>query len=443
MKPTRDTIAVCTSSEYADAIRARGFYAVHVGGDGCPDAMYLQQNWGRITCRNPSAVVFGPPDLAEAVQALCYQTQVNNNTGSRRSRRWVEFMLRNIHHIAEQPTALSLANKLRDVPCFIVGAGPSLSKNAELLKQAAGKGIVITVNSASRVVRGQVVLTVESNPIMAKLEPRDSVKVYSITADPQCIADGTGPFMPIWTGEIGWVCDKLTGLHRVAVSGSGTTGAVSLAHLWGCSPIVLVGQDLAYTDGRVYAPETGFAATIGDSGAFAWDDRSKGLPRPGNPLPESEELMRVVGWDGGEVLSGPCFVQAIRWLASAAEHCNSDGIVTINATEGGAAVPGWVSTPLGGVLAELPRKVISPKEIRMMAGPPPVTRERLREWLKHEAADQLLEPWALPKVRDLLDEFRQRAPHRVPVVEAVARWRFRRKLDRVIAESRRELEAMT
>ncbi len=44
MRPPRDTIAVCASAASAAMVRRFGYYAVHVGSEGCPDTEYLRQN---------------------------------------------------------------------------------------------------------------------------------------------------------------------------------------------------------------------------------------------------------------------------------------------------------------------------------------------------------------------------------------------------------------
>ena len=56
--------------------------------------------------------------------------------------------------------------------------------------------------------------------------------------------------------------EELTGCGGLPMSGSVSTVAFGLARLLGCSPIVLVGQDLAYSGGRTHAAGTGYETSV-------------------------------------------------------------------------------------------------------------------------------------------------------------------------------------
>ena len=154
---------------------------------------------------------------------------------------------------------------------FIVGAGPSLGKNCELLARAAKKGIVFAVNSSAlalgrRGVTPQVVACMESidlSELLSQVPYLDQVvRAFSLTAHPKTMRTGAGPLLPVYEGLPQFA--PLIGLGRangLAVCGSVSTLAFSLAQRLGCSPIVLVGQDLAYTDGQAYAAGTPYAGS--------------------------------------------------------------------------------------------------------------------------------------------------------------------------------------
>ena len=98
-------------------------------------------------------------------------------------------------------------------------------------------------------------------------------------------------------------------------AGSVSTVAFSLARLLGCSPIVMVGQDLAYSGGRTYATGTGYesseARVCQDTGVIhlAWNEEALRVHGETQGAHRTEEpLRRVPAWGGrGEVDSGAGF----------------------------------------------------------------------------------------------------------------------------------------
>ena len=255
---------------------------------------------------------------------------MNQETSVRRARRWAEHYIRNLLLLSEVPHAMR-EGVAQGRPAIIVGAGPSLDKNLSQIPTHSN-AVVIGVNAGSLAVPCDVTFSVESNDIRQKLSPRGT-QVFGLVAPPKLLQERKQTLRPVWNGELAWVAEELTGVERLPTSGSGSTTAVALAHLWGCNPIVLMGQDLAYPNGQVYASATGFGSDcISAAGIFTWND-SKRIPRPGNPLHEADQLETVPAWGGGEVKSGQAF-KAIRfWLAAAAE--TFDDVTCINATEGG------------------------------------------------------------------------------------------------------------
>jgi hypothetical protein len=282
--------------------------------------------------------------------------------------------------------------------------------------------VVLRVNSASVAVPGQVTVCVESNDLRHKLADDDAIRCYGMTVPPAVMAHGSGPLRPIWVGEAAGVMERLTGIPRVPTSGSGLTSAVMLAALWGCDPIVLIGADHAYPEGRVYAGATGLDDTIGADGRYHWGKRSSEAPRPGNPLPEAEEFETVQAWGGGEVLSTPAFRHVRHWLTAAADML---GQRCWNASAGGANITGWVNIPLQHILHGMPARTSSDLADMVSGFTYP------ESWVvdaTHAAATLLVDTWALPDVLELMDERRSRPPSRWPWVEARITRRHRRQV---------------
>jgi len=351
--------------------------------------------YGSLYAREDSA-------LREAVTQLVQRSSVNEATHRVRAREWISDVLENLELLSHAPCFLGLAEKYQNVPAFIVGAGPSLGKNAELLADAAKKGIVFAVNSsalllARRGVTPQVVACMESidlSQLLAQVPYLDRVvRAFSMTAHPKTMRTGAGPLLPVYEGLPQFsplvALGKANGL---AVCGSVSTLAFSLAQRLGCSPIVLVGQDLAYTDGEAYAkgtPYEGSRVKLSDDGASLVHERSAALNAANGKLIAQEPLREVGAWGGrGTVHSTIGFATVRNWFELAADVLTHDRPEQrlINATEGGARVAGFEERTLAEVLSPLPERNITAESIAAAAlvERPPLSRAHLAAWTQHQ-----------------------------------------------------------
>lgn len=342
--------------------------------------------------------------LAELVQL------VNNNTGTHRerSREWIDDMLRNVELLENTAPFQSLMGEFRNVPAFIVGAGPSLAKNIELLRVASRKGLVFAMNSSGRAlaahgIEPQVLACMESidvSHLIRDLPFIDRVvRAFGLSAHPTALRTGGGPLLPLWESipELAIPLHALTGLDGIPVCGSVSTAAFSIAELIGCSPIVLVGQDLAYTGGRAYAAGTPYETSrvhVGADGKLNLDwcetlrktHEASGRDRSA----DTEQLIPVPAWGGaGDVPSASSFVAVRNWLESAAIKIEREfpDRQLINATEGGAHVGGFADIPLAQVLEGLPDLDIRPEDVAARArSRRRVSGDELKAWARSQAA---------------------------------------------------------
>ena len=65
--------------------------------------------------------------------------EVKSATLLRFNQIWQRNFLSNRNAIERNPGVIGLKNKFRDIPCIVVGAGPSLDKNIKYLKRPAKK----------------------------------------------------------------------------------------------------------------------------------------------------------------------------------------------------------------------------------------------------------------------------------------------------------------
>ncbi len=379
------------------------------------DLFDLSQIWPGIAQSQSTATVvrtsgysaqFPEQELAltEKLEELVARIGVNMNTFRTRAQVWVEDLLDNIELLVDQPTALALAGALPNVPAFIVGAGPSLGKNGALLAEASKKGLVICVNTSARAlasydVEPQVLACLESVDVSHLLKDLPFidrvVRAFSLTAHPKTLRTGNGPLLPVYEAlpEISQPMEELTGHVGLPVCGSVTTAAFSLAERLGCNPIVLVGQDLAYTDGQAYAPGTAYAesrARVSEDGKNLELDWCKTLRQTHDagttPMHDKEAVEWVTAWGGdGIVPTGMSFTPVRAWFGDAARVLarQRPTLSLINATEGGARIEDFTERTLSEVLAGLAEHPLSAADLERRA------RERMRAISRAELVSYL------------------------------------------------------
>lgn len=347
------------------------------------------------------------PEQAQSLRAevgeLVQRGGINDATHRLRARTWIQDVFANLDLLREHSTFLALARQYTGVPAFIVGAGPSLGKNGRLLAEAAKKGIVFAVNSSARAldsygVEPQVLMAMESIDVSHLFEQVSYidrvVRAISLTAHPNTLRTGKGPLLPVFEGiqQQNVPLTSLLGHSGLSVSGSVSTLAFSLAERLGCSPIVFVGQDLAYTDGKAYAPGSAYqesrvrVASDGQHLELDWCDTLRTTHNQGvNKMLDREPLRRVPAWGGeGEVLSTHGFCAVRAWLHDASVVLSRVRPETrlVNATEGGARIEGFEESTLADLLATFPDRDITPESIRRDAerAQPPLSAEQLARW---------------------------------------------------------------
>ncbi|HEY0464302.1 MAG TPA: 6-hydroxymethylpterin diphosphokinase MptE-like protein [Polyangiaceae bacterium] len=380
----------------------------------------LTQIWPRLSNGKQSVTLVKTPgyserfpeqatDLHEAVGELVQRSGVNDATHRLRARVWIQDVLANLELLREHPSFLALAGQYRGVPAFIVGAGPSLGKNGRQLADAAKKGIVIALNSSARAldsygVEPQVLACMESidvSHLFAKVSYVDRVvRAISLTGHPNTLRTGAGPLLPVFEGiaQQNGPLSELLGFPGLSVSGSVSTLAFSLALRLGCSPIVFVGQDLAYTGGEAYAAGSAYQesrvrlAADGQHLEHDWCDTLKQTHNQGeNKMIEREPLREVTAWGGqGQVMSTIGFSAVRAWLEASSVVLSRELPETrlINATEGGARIEGFEECVLSELLATLPERNISAASIRSDAERirGALSNQQLSSWCRAQAA---------------------------------------------------------
>ncbi|MFH1061023.1 MAG: 6-hydroxymethylpterin diphosphokinase MptE-like protein [Pseudomonadota bacterium] len=292
---------------------------------------------------SPPALRSQQPGLGQRV-ALLVAAQVQRARVDRANRRakqdlWLTHLADNFKHVLDTPDIAGLAGRYQGVPALIIGAGPSLDAGLPLL---AGHNFerVLTLAAASAL--GPLAGVGLWPDLALAIEAKDESRQFAGADPARTILAAASQSHPnhfgAWPGRRAlfhlspWLAAVAGSRPALPSGGHVTSAAFSLAVLMGCDPIVLVGQDLAYSQGRAYA--SGRAGGLADA-------------PPG--------VVSVPGIGGSTVETSVVMAGYIAWYREAAAYLAglSQPVRLINATGSGAFLEGFAHLPLAEALAEL------------------------------------------------------------------------------------------
>lgn len=246
----------------------------------------------------------------------------------------IENMLANLEEIILNPGINMLFNQFKDRPAVIVSAGPSLNINKHLLKGLEDKALIICPDASLKIlldmgIKPHLVTSLERTPgtlrFVKDLQYEDTKDVY-FAACP-VINNNTykaypGPRIIVYRqlAHFKWL-DIERGTLEVRKS-SGNM-AFKVAEALGCSPVILIGQDLAFSrDGRTHA-----------AGTLDKDGKARETQEYYNKI----KTFEVMGNDGKPILTSEMWYSFLK--AYEYDLARYKGLC-INCTEGGAFIPG-------------------------------------------------------------------------------------------------------
>lgn len=226
-----------------------------------------------------------------------------------------------------------------EYPAFVVSAGPSLNKNIDELKKIKGRAAIIAVDTAIKpllnhgikpdffcIVDGKKPTELMNHPGIHEIPLVTHLSVASGIMD---LHKGKKFFYASAESiedEVIRVCRKEAGNKKYIVSQNLPTGgsvantAFSFAYFMGAKEVILVGQDLALTNGRTHADGT-FKAKM---------DKLN--------LTEDPEYFEVDGLHGNKVYTRGDFDMYRIWFEKYIKDNNLTN--AIDATQGGAKIHG-------------------------------------------------------------------------------------------------------
>lgn len=294
---------------------------------------YEMLNFSR-TLVLPNYNLLFPEETVEFVKMCRDIAQVevaSFNTKNKFSNVMVKNMFRNVRHLYKGYKTTQLPEVITGkIPGIVVAAGPSLNKNLQDLKAAKGKAFIIAVDTAIKPLLNAGIVP-DMFMIIDALKPLDLVKiegarniplVTTLNAASEVLDYHTG--MKFFFNEGYQLAERIflrsgQQVGRVESGGSVATNAFSLLHKIGIETIILVGQDLAYTNNKSHADGT-FKEVMEEV------DTSRFIMVEGN----YEEKIPTRG----------DFKIFLDWFNYYIEGCkeHNENFRVINATEGGAKI---------------------------------------------------------------------------------------------------------
>ncbi len=203
-------------------------------------------------------------NLLRIAKSYISTKEVNIATLAKFEKTWSANIARNIRQIISYPGANIFFNRFENVPALVVAAGPSLSQSFDFIRSNAGRSIIIAVDTSYKILRSNGIephfcISVDPQVVNARYFEGDvegkTIMVADPTIHPSVFRLNRG--RKVLTGMVfqmmQWINDITGEKGELAYGGSVSTNAYDFAKRIGASPIILVGQDLAFTGGYAHA----------------------------------------------------------------------------------------------------------------------------------------------------------------------------------------------
>ncbi|GEN35037.1 motility associated factor glycosyltransferase family protein [Aneurinibacillus danicus] len=318
-------------------------------------AEYMIQNkltFSQLCIASPPVYQRLYPDIVGELQARIAdklaELQVQEATYAYFARTWLVTTIKNAGYLSQHPSAHLIKEKLKGLPVIIAAAGPSLTKNIHLLKQAEDKALIIGVGSAINIlekhqIRPHIIMALDSaeseKNVFVNFSDTSPLLVYTHSLHPDAVAGYSGQKAWVKLKEdsiIGYICSRLNMDYLEIVDGPSVANVAFDFAIRGlrASAVLLVGQDLAYTDNRYHA-----AGAVHDSSAHALrEEQLKGYT-----------LTRDIY--GAPVYTSRAFIAMKNFFEIYMKY-EKPNIPVYNCTEGGIPLTGIPNIPLAQALEQ-------------------------------------------------------------------------------------------
>ncbi|SJZ44003.1 motility associated factor glycosyltransferase family protein [Selenihalanaerobacter shriftii] len=251
---------------------------------------------------------------------------ISKMTNIKVAKQWRNNIISNLSYILKNPKADDFFNSFQNIPIICVAAGPSLDKNIDQLKHAKGNALLMCVGTALKAllkagIEPDIVVSMDGSQKMYNqfkgIRDLNNVFLFSEKANSPLVNDNwVGPqvFFTMKRNLSAWV-EKMKGQYT-AINTGGTVAhsMVDLAYKFGGNPIILVGQDLSFSEDKTHASGTMYE----------------------NNKVNDEGLITVEGINGKPVYTSKGFKSFLNYYND--YFAKRSSRLYIDATEGGAKI---------------------------------------------------------------------------------------------------------
>jgi hypothetical protein len=292
--------------------------------------------------------------VMQCIKAVVNIKLLNLVTLSKMGPDFVSNTLLNLAQYCKNPGIASLFGRLVDKPAIIVSAGPSLDKNIHLLKEAKGKAAIFAVGTALKAltkwgIEPDLVFSIDPQLLNYERHFKDVdmggvTLVAEVQTHHMILENFPGSIFVSGGMEVlKWFGDSIEIKGTTQSGGTVAHNAFTAAYKMGANPIILVGQDLAYSrDGHSHASGTNYEGNV-----YSGE--------------QNINYFQVKANDGGEILTDRSFYQFLNFFKLWIEKYSDREY--INATEGGAYIQGTKLMTLQEVLDQYCQKPFNVQEI--------------------------------------------------------------------------------
>ena len=306
---------------------------------------------------------------------LLYEQNYNNLW--KKNYMWTNLLFKNIPYIVNSQDMHVLKDKFKNKTAVILSAGPSLDKNIENLKPYRDKVIVFCVGVAFKtaVKNGIIpdfVAVIDNRKEIIDIPEISEINLIASTNTYEGIFELKAKRFFNHHNKNTPVCTwfaKIMGVLNIEdyqTAGTVAINCLYTAKLMGCDKIILVGQDLAYTDNKCYSQSSTYADfSINESKLIEYANSNKNMDEEEiNHKKEflKKDLLYVRGLNGKNLLTRPDYYTFILYFEEIAEQYGSE-IKLINATEGGAYLKGYEHITLQEALEKNTDEAINVEEV--------------------------------------------------------------------------------
>jgi hypothetical protein len=288
------------------------------------------------------------------------QQNLAKQTIRRFSLAWLRNLAANLPDVGRQKPFTVLGDRFAGKPAIFVGAGPSLDDNLEALARAKGQALIMAAHTAAiplsaAGVTPDAIIIIEGQKLDGYFAGADTLADTVLLPAPRThpvhLTLGFKDYLS-FTMEGSVDADWLQAAYGQAplhAGGSVACSAFAVLQALGCDPLICVGMDFAFSNGRSHAAGSEFGCCVIEP------DKEEGTvlahcPHAKKHSERTYKVDQVAAWGGeGTVPARASFSSFRHWFEGSARSWLS-GNTLINANGVGARIRGFTEMTLDEVL---------------------------------------------------------------------------------------------